>query len=128
MSDASHPPTYPQISTTYVAIKGRCPRCGRGKLFRNLLAVADRCAACGLDYSGHEQGDGPAFLAILLIGTLATISAAIVEMKIAPPLWVHALLWIPFVMAGSVLSLRWLKAALIAMQYQYRPEDFSKPE
>ena len=42
------------------AMSGRCPRCGRGRLFKGFLAVADRFEKCGLGFSGHDAADGPA--------------------------------------------------------------------
>lgn len=111
-------------SIGYVAFRGRCPRCGNGRLYRGLLAVADGCQACGLPLKRHEQGDGPAFFAILIIGTLAGTGAAITEIKFEPPFWLHAAIWPPFVLIGSILALRWLKGALIAVQYKIKPQDF----
>jgi uncharacterized protein (DUF983 family) len=102
----------------------RCPRCGKGKLYSGLLTVAGHCSECGLPLRAHEQGDGPAFFAILIIGALAAIGAAVTEIKFAPPFWLHAVIWGPFIIGGSILSLRWLKAALIAAQYRLRKEDF----
>ncbi len=64
------------------------------------------------------------FFAILIMGTLAGIFSAIVEVKYTPPFWLHAVLWIPFVLIGSVLSLRILKGMLVAAQYRLRKEDF----
>jgi len=102
----------------------RCPRCGRGKLYRGLLTIVDQCSECGLKLAGREQGDGPAFFAILIIGALTAIGAAIVEIKYEPPFWLHAAIWIPFIIMGTLLSLRVLKAALIAVQYRVKGEDF----
>jgi uncharacterized protein (DUF983 family) len=103
----------------------RCPRCGQGKLYRGILTVADACSACDLSFKNHEQGDGPAFFAITFIGGLVAIFAAIVEIKYAPPYWLHAVLWIPFIVVGSLLTLRIAKAAIILLQYRRRPGDFS---
>jgi uncharacterized protein (DUF983 family) len=113
------------ISIGYAALMGRCPRCGTGKLFRSLLTIADSCPHCNLPFKGREQGDGPAFFGILIVGALTAIFAAIVEIKFQPPFWVQAAVWIPFIIGGSLVSLRWLKGALIAVQYQYRNEDFT---
>lgn len=104
----------------------RCPKCGKGKLYKGLLAVADGCGACGLSFKGHEEGDGPAFFGIVVIGALAGIFSAIVEIKFEPPFWLHAALWIPFVVGGSVLVLRIGKAALIHAQYRVRKGDFER--
>jgi uncharacterized protein (DUF983 family) len=103
----------------------RCPRCGTGKLYRGLLTVVDTCSACGLSFKEHEQGDGPAFFAITFIGGLVAIAASIVEIKYEPPYWLHAVLWIPFIVIGSLLTLRIAKAAIISLQYARRPQDFS---
>lgn len=111
--------------TVYVTFKGRCPACGHGKLYKSILGIADHCTACGLPLKSREQGDGPAFLAILIVGALTAISATIIDVKLEPPLWIHLLIWPPFVFIGSILSLRWLKAWMIAVQYQYRKEDFT---
>ncbi len=100
-----------------------CPRCGEGKLFRSLLDMNDQCSACGLAFTQEEQGDGPAFFAILIIGAVVAIGASVVEIKYEPPFWVHAAIWIPFITIGTVVSLRFLKAALVQMQYRVREDD-----
>jgi hypothetical protein len=39
--------------------RGRCPRCGEGRLFRAFLKVDNRCSACGLDFTPHRTDDLP---------------------------------------------------------------------
>ncbi len=115
--------TAPDFSA--VIFKGRCPRCGQGKLYKGLLKVVDTCAACGLSFAGHEQGDGPAYFGILIVGTLAGIGAAVTEVVFSPPFWLHALIWVPFIFGAAIFSLRVGKAALIAVQYRTRGGDFN---
>ncbi len=98
----------------------QCPRCGKGALFSGLLTIAERCGECGLAFHGREQGDGPAFLSILIVGALAGVFAAIVDVRYAPPIWVHVAVWPLFIVGTSLLSLRWLKAGLVTMQYRVR--------
>ena len=109
-----------RISPGYAALRCRCPACGKGKLFRNVLTIVDACEQCQLPLKNYEQGDGPAFFGILIIGTLAGVGAAITEIKLSPPFWVHAIIWIPFIVIGSIVSLRCMKAVLITVQYQLR--------
>ena len=45
-------------------IRGRCPQCGKGKLFRGFLKLASRCDVCGLEYGFADPADGPAFFAM----------------------------------------------------------------
>ncbi len=40
------------------------------------------------------------------------------EVSLAPPLWLHFLLWIPLTLVLSVASLRLIKGVLIALQYR----------
>ena len=72
--------------------RGRCPRCGQGKLFDGFLALRPRCSACGLDYSFADAGDGPAVFVMFIAGFIVVGMALVTEIKYAPPLWVHALL------------------------------------
>ena len=48
--------------------RGRCPRCGEGKLFRAFLKVDNNCSVCGLDYTPHRADDLPAYLVIIIVG------------------------------------------------------------
>jgi uncharacterized protein (DUF983 family) len=108
-----------------ITFLGRCPQCGTGKIFSGLLAMHSHCSTCGLHILAREQGDGPAFFGIVIIGALATIGAAITEIVYAPPYWLHAALWLPFILIGSVICLRFAKACLLGLQYGARPEDFN---
>ena len=49
-------------------VRGRCPRCGRGRLFCAFLKVDDHCSACRLDFTGHRADDLPAHLVIVIVG------------------------------------------------------------
>jgi uncharacterized protein (DUF983 family) len=107
------------ISPFRAGLKGCCPRCGKGKLFSGLLDVADACTAYGLDYSDHDSGDGPAVFVILILDFIVVGLAFWVEFTFLPPLWLHAVLWGPFIIIASVLMLRIFKATLVALQYRH---------
>lgn len=111
---------YPPVSPLAAALGCRCPRCGRGKLYAGLLTVAPRCTICGLDLAAQDAGDGPAVFVILILGALVVLLAILLEVVVAPPLWVHAVLWTPVTIGGAILLLRPLKAGLIALQYRHR--------
>src|SRR5437764_1324974 len=42
-------------------VRGRCPRCGRGRLFCAFLKVDDHCSVCRLDFTGHRADALPAY-------------------------------------------------------------------
>jgi uncharacterized protein (DUF983 family) len=110
---------YPAISPIRAALGCRCPRCGQGRLFAGLLSVRGACEVCGLDLSGQDAGDGPAVFVILFLGLIVVALAALVEVKISPPIWIHLGLWTPFIIVGAIAMLRPLKAGLIALQYRH---------
>lgn len=116
--------SYPSISPIRAGLACRCPRCGRGKLYAGFLTVAPRCAVCGLDLSAQDSGDGPAVFIILILGFIVVGLALWTEIAFEPPFWVHAVLWPPVILGGSLLMLRPFKGVLIALQYRHRSHTF----
>ena len=114
----------PSLASTIAAgLTGRCPACGRGKLFSGYLTLAPRCNVCGLDYSFADSGDGPAVCVILVTGFIVVGAALVVEMMYAPPYWLHALLWGPLAILLPLLLLRSFKGVLIALQYRHKAQE-----
>ena len=110
---------FPAVPPIRAALGCRCPRCGRGRLFTGLLSVRGACEICGLDLSAQDAGDGPAVFVILFLGFIVVGLAALVEIKFSPPIWIHLVLWTPFIIGGAIAMLRPLKAGLIALQYRH---------
>lgn len=102
----------------------RCPRCGEGRLYKGMLAVADRCEVCGFDLSAHDSGDGPAVFVILFLGAIVVALALLTESIFSPPLWLHAVLWPPVIVAFALVMLRILKSLLISLQYHHKAAGF----
>src|ERR1051326_7133778 len=78
-------------SVARASLLARCPRCGRGALFRGVLTIAPFCESCGLEFAAFDVGDGPAALVILVVGALVCGAALYVEFTWSPPLWVHVI-------------------------------------
>jgi uncharacterized protein (DUF983 family) len=100
------------------ALRGICPRCGNAPLFKGLASFAPKCRACGLDYSSFNVGDGPAAFLIFIVGGLVVGLAIWVELRFAPPFWVHILLWVPLASVLTVGLLRLAKGLLLALEYK----------
>jgi len=88
-----------------------------------MLAFAPACAACGLDFSKFNVGDGPAAFLILIIGALIVALAVTTELAFSPPFWVHLLLWPPITLAAVIFSLRLGKAVLLGLEYEHRARE-----
>jgi uncharacterized protein (DUF983 family) len=104
-------------------LRGRCPRCGEGKLFAGFLALRPRCGRCGLDYNFADAGDGPAVFVILIGGFIVVFAALITEILYQPPYWLHAALWLPLILLVTLAPLRLIKGLLIALQYHHKAAE-----
>lgn len=100
------------------ALRGCCPRCGRGRLFRRLLTFRSECSHCGLDFHAFNVGDGAASFLILIVGAIVTGLAMWLELSREPPWYVHVLLWLPLTLVLTIGMLRIAKALLIALEYR----------
>ncbi len=111
-------------------LRGRCPRCGEGRLFAGFLTVAKECEVCGLDYSFADPADGPAIFVMLIIGFIVVGFALWMEVSMNPPLWVHFVLWIPLTLVLCLPALRLIKGVLITLQYANKAEEgrWDRPE
>ena len=111
------------VAPVQVALRGLCPRCGAATLFSGRVRFADRCSACGLDFSAFNVGDGPAAFLILILGGAIVAAAITLELSLSPPFWVHLLLWIPLSAAAVLVALRVSKAALLALEYRNKARE-----
>ncbi len=121
MTDARAP------SLVKSALLCRCPRCGEGRLFSGFLTPVARCEACDLDTGFVDSGDGPAVFVILVVGFVVVAAALVTEVKYSPPYWVHAVLWLPAILALSLGLLRPLKAAMIGLQFRHKAREGRLP-
>lgn len=105
-------------------ILGRCPNCGKGKLFRAYLKVADTCNVCGEELHHHQADDAPAYFVIMIVGHIVVPIVLAVEMAFTPPYWLHALIFVPLTIGLAVLFLQPTKGAIIGWQWAQRMHGF----
>jgi uncharacterized protein (DUF983 family) len=119
----SHDHDYPPQSPYLTGFFGRCPRCGKGKLFKGFLTLALRCGACGLDLTFADAGDGPAVFVTLLAGFVVVGLALWTELTFEPPIWVHLVIFLPLTLIVCLGMLRPLKGVLVALQFRNKAEQ-----
>lgn len=117
------PEHMPTANLAHVSLLARCPRCGEGALFENILVLKESCAHCGMSYRFIDTGDGPAVFAIFILGFVVLGAALWLEFTVHPPLWAHAVLWGLVTPVIALGLLRFLKALLIALQYRNKAEE-----
>jgi len=116
--NADQQAVWPVVPPLQAGLRCRCPRCGKGKLYKGLLDVAPACAVCGLDLTPHDSGDGPAVLVIFALGFLVVPLALGLESAFSPPIWVHLLIWPPVIIGLAIAMLRPMKAVLVAYHFK----------
>ncbi|WP_131119019.1 DUF983 domain-containing protein [Lichenihabitans psoromatis] len=110
-------------SAVSVGLRGRCPRCGKGPLFKGFLDLAPSCTVCGLDYGFADAGDGPAVFVTMIAGTIVVGLALWTEVTYEPPFWVHLAIFLPLTLVLCLGTLRPIKGLLIALQYRNKAEQ-----
>jgi uncharacterized protein (DUF983 family) len=103
----------------------RCPKCGKGRLYRAYLKVVDRCAVCGEELFHHRADDAPPYFVMLITGHIVVPLALLVETMYSPPYWVHAVLWTPLAVALVFGLLQPVKGAIVGWQWANRMHGFN---
>jgi uncharacterized protein (DUF983 family) len=109
---------YPGLSPLKTGLAGKCPRCGRGRLFDGYLTVAKSCTSCGLSYDFADSGDGAAWFVMLIVGFLGVGSILGIEAAYRPAFWVHVLIAIPLLIVLPLVLLRPAKGMLLCQQWK----------
>ena len=84
-----------------------------------MARFADRCRNCQLDFKSSDVGGGPEVFLILIVGAIVVIGAIMVDLRYAPPWWVH-LVWLPVGLALTIAGLRIAKAALLYQSWRHQ--------
>lgn len=107
-------------------LRGHCPRCGAGGLFRRWLKPHAACPACGVDWSPQQADDFPAYISILLTGHLLApvIIALVVDWDLGPVALAAILLPLTVILMLGLLQPA--KGAVIALQWWHGLHGFRK--
>jgi uncharacterized protein (DUF983 family) len=106
--------------------RGRCPRCGEGKLFRAFLKTADSCSVCGQDFTAHRADDLPAYLVIVIVGHIVVPLALMIETNYSPPVALQLAIYLPVTLVASLALLQPVKGAVVGMQWALRMHGFDE--
>ena len=106
--------------------RGRCPRCGEGKLFRAFLKTADSCSHCGQDFTPHRADDLPAYLVIVIVGHIVVPTALFIEINYSPPVPLQLAIYLPVTFFASLALLQPVKGTVVALQWALRMHGFDE--
>jgi len=106
--------------------RGRCPRCGEGKLFRAFLKVDDHCSVCQLDFTPHRADDLPAYLVIVIVGHIVVPTILWIETDYSPSVPLQLSIYLPLTLILSLALLQPVKGAVVAVQWALRMHGFDE--
>ncbi len=116
-TETTHRPFRPTWPAILNGMKGRCPNCGQGKLFRGYLKVADTCDQCGTELFHQRADDAPPYIVITIVGHIAV--GALLHMELTHALHPLVYLWtmIPLIIIASLVLLPITKGAIVGLQW-----------
>ncbi len=103
------------------AVRLRCPRCGKGKLYVRGYRMYEHCAVCGWRFE-REEGYWTGAMAVNLVVTELLVAIVIVPLAAlqAPPLPVFAI-GIPAVILLPLLFYRHSKSFWMVIDFMIHP-------
>lgn len=104
---------------------GRCPHCGRAKIFGRYLKVRPACEACGLELHHHRADDLPPYLVIFVVAHLVGYLILESELRYDVPLWVQLSVWPVVTLALALGLLQPVKGAVVGLQYALGMHGFA---
>ena len=114
---------YQDFSPFKTGMRGKCPRCARGRLFDGYLTVAKKCSNCGLSYDFADAGDGATWFVMLFACVVGVGSIFGLEAAYSPPIYVHVLDGLVFIIIVPMLLLRPVKGLLLAQQWKMNAQE-----
>ncbi|MBU1175582.1 MAG: DUF983 domain-containing protein [Alphaproteobacteria bacterium] len=114
----------PMLPAAMHGLAGKCPACGKARLFKGFLKTVDRCDACGAPMHHHRADDLPPYLAILVVGHLLIGVMIHLDMvwHIAP--MTYLMIMVPLGIVLPLALLQPLKGMVVGMQWAKRMHGF----
>ncbi len=117
-------PSRDMASAVWRGMRGRCPNCGEGKIFRAFLKVNDYCSNCNEALYHHRADDAPPYVVITIVGHIVVGLMLVVEKAYEPDAWIHMAMWVPLTIVLALGMLQPVKGALIGVQWALRMHGF----
>lgn len=95
----------------------KCPHCGRGRLFRAYLKVADQCNSCGELLNQHRADDFPPYIAITIVGHIIVFLMLHLDMTYHVQPITYVVSMIPLAIILPLAILPSTKGAIVGLQW-----------
>lgn len=114
---------HPQGVSFLAAARGKCPVCGKGKLYKSYLKIADSCDQCGTNFRAATTGDGPVVFVILIAGFIACAGLFYSFIALDWPVIRLLIVWPTVAVIVSLILMPVLKGLMVASQLRHKVRD-----
>ena len=121
-------PQRPLAAAMLNGLRGRCPHCGEGRLFRTFLKTEHACSACGEELHHQRADDFPAYLVVFIVGHIVVGAFMGFEMMFTLSTWQHLAIWIPVTIVAAIALIQPVKGAVVGLQWALRMHGFGGVE
>ena len=105
---------FPPVTTMMKrGLRGSCPVCGKGRIFKGYLRVVDQCSECGTALGRIRADDAPPYFTIVIVGHVIIPLMLWLERAQTPPLWVHSAIFLPLTVGMALALIRPIKGATL---------------
>ena len=105
-------------------LSGRCPHCGRGRLFKAFLKPVDRCEACGEDLHHQRADDLPPDVVITIVGHVVVGGLLLAEKYGDWSVGLHMAIWPLLTIMLSLALMQPVKGGVVGLQWALRMHGF----
>ena len=116
------PPPWPVPSLSSAmgrGLMGRCPACGKGRLFDGFLRVVAQCSNCRAPLGLARADDAPPYFTILIVGHIVIPAMLIMQKMSDPPTWLMSVIFVPLTVILALGLLRPVKGATVGLMVTF---------
>jgi uncharacterized protein (DUF983 family) len=115
-STPSNPWPMPSLATAIGrGLRGRCPACGKGRIFNGFLKVVDSCSECSAPLGLARADDAPPYFTILIVGHIIIPLLFLVDRGQELPLWAMSAIFLPLTLALTLGLIRPIKGGTVGL-------------
>ena len=98
---------------------GRCPVCGKGRIFDGFLRVVTQCEHCAAPLGLARADDAPPYFTILIVGHIVIPAMLIMQKMSDPPTWLLSAIFLPLTVVLAIGLLRPIKGATVGLMLSF---------
>ena len=100
-------------------LMGRCPVCGKGRIFDGFLRVVAQCEQCGAPLGLARADDAPPYFTILIVGHIVIPAMLITQKLYDPSNWTLSAIFLPLTLVLALGLLRPIKGATVGAMLSF---------